>query len=103
MNIYFNKIKASHRGKFFANVIKSLADAFGLSLKTILSVVNDENSKDKNYIDTLDKELIRRVIHKFYTEKQLPTIDKIHSRLENEHGYIIKRYKLRLTLLKMGF
>ena len=107
MHKFFTKIQVIHRGKFFSNIVKSLSDAFGLHRKTIQGIINKNDDQDNensskneteipNCVDSFNADIIRRVVHGFYSEKVLPTLGKIQNRLEQEHGIEIKTYKLRL-------
>ena len=70
---------------------------------------NDNDSPHENIdqgldsVDSFDTDVIRRVVHDFYSKKELPTLIKIRNRLEQEHDIVIKMYQLRLELIKMGF
>ena len=81
------------------------------TIKGIINKNNDQNveiaenieTENSTNVDSFDADIIRRVVHDYYSEKQLPTLALIRNRLEQEHGMEMKLYKLLLELIKLGF
>ena len=109
---FFKKIQVIFIGaRFFSKVIKSLSVAFGLHRKNIQSIVNkgdDQNYENSENIETenstnvnsFNADIIRHVVHDYYSEKQLLTLAKVRNRLEQEHGIEIRLYKLLLYVIR---
>lgn len=75
------------------------------NFKTISSPNRKKNRENIfTKIDDFDKNAIRRTIHGFWFEKQLPTLDKILSRINTTEGLPqFTRTTLYSLLRQMGF
>ena len=117
---YFKKIRQQYRNKIFGNIYLCLANAFKISVPTIKTVIAKSESKSKkdsdgsenlvradrrkkSKFDEFDKATVRRVVHGFYLEKQLPTLSLIKNRLRKQHDLQISITKLRFLLYELGF
>jgi len=92
------RVKRNGERDIFYNVETGVTMAFSTPRKLSPKVCT------KSVLDTLNEAVLRRIVHNFYlTDKQLPTLKAIHSKMCESTGCGGGVSSLRLLLRKMGF
>ena len=63
----------------------------------------EHNGSVEEYTDNFQEGVIRRRIHRFYTDKTFPTMSLLHAALVHEVNYPFSTTSLYKTVRKTGF
>lgn len=97
------------------HVLARTAHATKISKRTIARIIDNgadfstpgkssKRGRKETPIDDFDRCIIRRLVHSFFREKKLPTLQNIIAELEKQQpDIVLKKDKLRKTLVSMGF
>ena len=96
-----------------------VAEVIGINRSTVYRICKEQKERDmsavhrrgkmehsgsvKGYTDNFQKDVIRRRIHRFYTDKTFPTMSLLHAALVHEVNYPFSKTTLYKTVRKMGF
>ena len=100
--------------------IQRVAEATGMHQRTIYRICREHRDKEhiesprkrgrkehsgpvREYTDNFQEAVIRRRIHKFYTNKVFPTLTLLHAALVEEEEFPYSRASLHRIISRMGF
>ena len=108
---YFTFESQKQRPKFQWSLVKKrTAEAMGLSLSTVRSIINDnrvkmppKDRKNKRSLDSFDKDLIVRIAYEFFSKGEVLTIKRLRIRLETQNDSKVTSYQILKALNEYGF
>ena len=115
---FFEKEKACKSTINRMAVVKRTSEATGISERSIRDIHKEHVSRDSQLLtpikrysvsrirvnpDSFDREVIRRVVHEFYTRKEYPTIVGVLEKVKVQCGFPGGRYCMWRVLQQMGF
>ena len=99
-------------------IVKLTAEATGVSERGVRDIHNEYVACDSQLLtpvkwytvsrirvnpDAFDREVIRRVVHSFYTSKEYPTIEAVLAKSKEQCSFAGGRYCMWRVLQEMGF
>jgi hypothetical protein len=114
---YLDKKMKTEETKFVVtkeDVITELRKATLLPRSTLLNIINNgikaskltRNNPFKYSFDSLDKNIIKQIINKFYSEKTLPYMNDVYSRIKEQENLSFRECSLTTfyrLMKQMGF